>query len=224
MMCERYWREGIVLVERGLADPHREGCPDCTRAHASRQELVDALPLIGAGDTGDPDWQDGVWRRIDGERAHAAWRWRWPLVGPLAVACAIALWIGLGRSGPGDPRPVFAIVAQGELMRSTSAATSTSIPAHVDDHLRVTVGEAFDVWIYRAGRIELQCRARQVADRCTPSSDGMVVELVLSMPEVYQVIVVKAPPVGLRLRGLDDDRAALESAGILYEEHKVSVH
>ena len=28
MTCERYWRDGVVLVERGLDDPHRDGCGD----------------------------------------------------------------------------------------------------------------------------------------------------------------------------------------------------
>jgi hypothetical protein len=213
MTCERYWREGIVLVERGLDDPHRVGCADCTRAHASRQELVEALPLIGAGHTGDPRWQAKVWRRIDEERAHARWRWRWPLAGALAVACVAALWIGLGR---GDPGPRIDIIAQGEPMRSRSA--------HVDDRLRVTVGETYDVWIYRAGEIVLRCHARQVSNGCAPSSDGMVAELVLDIPGEYQVITVKAPPRALLLRELDEDRAALESADIVYYEDSVLVH
>jgi len=215
MICERYWREGIVLVERGLDDPHREGCADCTRAHASRQELVEALPLIGAGNSGDPHWQAKVWRRIDEERAHAR-RWRWPLASALAVACVAALWIGLGRTRPGDAHPRIEIIAQGESMRSLS-------DAHVDDRLRVTVDETYDVWIYRGGRVRLQCRARQVSKGCTPSSGGIVVEMVLDTPGAYQVITVKAPPSALLLRGLDEDRAALESADILYDETEVMV-
>lgn len=215
-MCERYWREGIVLVERGLDDPHRDGCADCTRAHASRQELIEALPLIGASYTGDPHWQAKVWRRIDGERAHAPWRWRWQLAGALAVVCVVALWIGLGRTRPGGVRPQFEIVEGAVSMRSRSAA--------VGDHLRVTVGEGSDVWIYRADRLVLQCRARQVSESCAPDPDGMVVELVLSIPGPYRAIAVKAPPVALPRGGLDEDRAALESAGIHYDEYGASVH
>jgi len=219
MTCERYWREGIVLVERGLPDPHRDGCADCTRAHASRQELIEALPLIGAGDTGDPYWQAKVWQRIDGERARAPRRWHWQLAGALTVACVVALWIGLGRVRSGDVRPRIEIIPKGTPMRSDDA--------HVDDRLRVTVGETSDVWIYRAGRLVLQCPARQgsgqVSDQCAPDAHGMVVEMILSVPGPYQVIVTAAP-VAWRPGGvLDEDRAALETAGVHYEEDKRQV-
>jgi hypothetical protein len=215
MSCERYWREGIVLVERGLDDPHRDGCEDCTRAHASRQELIEALPLIGADYTGASHWQAKVWQRIKGERARAPWRWRWQLAGALAMACVVVLWIGLGRTRPGDVRPRIETIERGGPKRSPAA--------HVDDLLQVTVGETSDVWIYRAGRLVLQCRARQVSDRCVPDDHGMVVEMVLAIPGEYQVIITAAsvalPPRG----GLDEDRAALESAGASYERHKLFV-
>jgi hypothetical protein len=226
MICERYWREGIVLVERGLDDPHRDGCEDCTRAHASRQELIEALPLIGAGDTGDPHWQAKVWQRIDGERARAPWRWRWQFAGALTVACVVALWIGLGRVRPGEVRSRsdewsrVEIVAQVEIIAGGVPMRSSA--AHVDDLLRVTVAETSDVWIYRAGRLELRCRARQVSDGCAPSAHGMRVEKLLSIPGTYQVIVTKTP-VALPRGVLDEDRAVLETAGAHYVEHTVQV-
>jgi hypothetical protein len=238
MICDRYWRDGIVLVERGLDDPHRIGCIDCTRAHESRRELVEALPLIGAGDTGDPHWQAKVWRRIDGERAHAPWRWRWQLASGLAVACVVALWIGLGRHADVRPRlPDVAIqpsavvpksippheIVPGSLATMRSGSRSGSADeAYVYDRLRVTAGEASDVWVYRAGRLEMQCRAGQRSDGCTPTAHGMIVELVLSMPELYQVIVVDAR-VALPSGSLDEDRAALETAGAHYQELPVRV-
>jgi len=221
MSCERYWREGIVLVERGLDDPHRDSCEDCMRAHASRQELIEALPLIGAGSTGDPYWQAKVWQRIEGERARAPWRWRWQLSGALTVVCIVALWIGLGRGRPDEVRTrdgiqsPIKIIAEGAPMRSGDA--------HVDDLLRVTVGETSDVWIYRAGRLVLQCRARHVSDGCTLAPHGMIVELRLSIPVTYRVIITAAP-VALHPRGvLDKDVEALESAGVLYKEYSVPV-
>jgi len=217
MTCDRYWREGILLVERGLDDPHRDGCEDCTRAHASRQELIDALPLIGADDTGDPDWQAKVWQRIDGKRAHAPWRWQ--LAGALGMACVVALWIGLRSARPGDVLPRIEILGSGVAMRS--------LDAHVDDRLRVTVAKTSDVWIYRDNRLALQCPAGQASEqasgRCVPDTHGMVVEMPLPIPGTYRVIITAAS-VSLRPRGgLDEDRGALETAGVRFEEHQIQV-
>jgi hypothetical protein len=217
MICERYWREGIVLVERGLDDPHRDGCEDCARAHASRQELIDALPLIGMGVTDDPHWQTRVWQVIDGKPAGAPWRWRWQLGGALAAAAVLALWIGLDRAGPGDVRPHVAIIETGPPRRSEGGA------AHVDDLLQVFAGEASDVWIYREDHLELRCQAHAASDRCRPDPHGMTVEMVLSTPGEYRVIVTMAP-FALPPRGkLDDDLAALESASAAYKDEHLSV-
>lgn len=218
MSCERYWREGIVLVERGLDDPHRDGCEDCMRAHASRQELIEALPLIGAGETGDPHWQAKVWRHIDGAPVHTPSRWRWQLAGALAVVCVVALWIGLGRSG--DHRPRIEIIKRGVAMRSQAAHV---LAAHVDDRLRVTVGTSSDVWIYGVDRLVLACHARKVSEGCRPDARGTVAELLLSDPGTYRLIVVEDPGALLPRGELDEDLAALETAGVSYEEHRVSV-
>ena len=64
MRCEHYWREGILLVERGEPDPHRETCAVCRREHEIRAELVGAFPLVGPRSVGDPAWEARVWRRI----------------------------------------------------------------------------------------------------------------------------------------------------------------
>ncbi len=216
MICERYWRDGIVLVERGLDDPHRDGCEDCVRAHASRQELIDALPLIGADVTGDPFWQAKIWQVIDGRPARSPSRWRWQLAGALAVASAIALWIGLDRTRTGEERPSVEIIETGPQRRS--------VGPHVDDQLRVLAGKGSDVWIYRTGRLVLQCRARQASGLCVPDPDGMTIDMVLSIPGEYRVIVTAAPfPLAPKGR-LDEDLAALESAGASYVNERRSVH
>jgi len=218
MTCERYWREGILLVERGVGDPHRDGCADCTRAHASRRELVEALPLIGGSYTGDPRWQANVWRRIDAEGAREPWRWRWPLDGVLIVACVFALWIGLGRHRHADVPPQFAIDRLDVAMRSISGDAD----AHVDDLLRVTLGATTEVWIYRDGDLELRCHAGQVSDGCEPSPDGKSLEVVLSTTGVYHALAIDAPAASPGGR-LDDDRTALASAGAKSFEYKVTV-
>jgi hypothetical protein len=219
MTCERYWRDGIVLVERGVADPHRDGCADCTLAHASRQELIDALPLIGADYPGDPDWQAKVWRRIDEQRRPAAVRWRWQLAGALAAACAFVLWLGIGRQRPGEARPWKQIVPGDVAMRSDSVV--------VGDRLRIAVNQTSDVWIYRAGQLVLRCQARRASDGCTPDPGGMIAEVVLSAPVEYVAIAFDASIVdGLPMTpvgSLDEDHAQLESRDVRYKEFPVPV-
>ena len=195
-----------MLVERGLPDPHRDGCEDCARAHASRQELIEAIPLIGAGHTGDPHWQAKVWRRIDDERAPAPWRWRWQLAGALALVSIVALWLGLGRSRPGDVLPRIEIIEGGVAMRSI-AAHDRSIAAHVDARLRVTVNETSEVWIYRLDHLVRECRAQQVANGCVMGADGMVVGLLLRDPVTYRVIIVDAARAPRPSGVLDEDLA-----------------
>jgi hypothetical protein len=226
--CEHYWREGIVLVERGLTDPHRDSCEDCLRAHASRQELIDALPLIGADYLGDPHWQAKVWQRIDREPAPRPWRWRWHFEGALIVACAVALWIGLGHphredgtvaseegTVASDVPPRIEIFHGDEAMRSRTTV--------IGDHLQITVGETSDVWIYHGGQLLQACRARHASNGCAPDLRGTFVDVELSSSGTYDVIITKmpvAPPRGT----LDKDRAALESARVPYEEHQIPVY
>ena len=57
MSCEHYWRDGVLLVERGEPDPHRETCIECRRAHEAREQLVRALPGVFGSAAGDADCQ-----------------------------------------------------------------------------------------------------------------------------------------------------------------------
>jgi len=90
MTCEHYWRDGILLVERGERDPHRETCDDCRRAHLLREQLIRGLPEVGARATGDPHWQSRVWSRIAREETARARRSYW-LSGGVAAACALVV-------------------------------------------------------------------------------------------------------------------------------------
>src|ERR1051326_8393051 len=135
MTCERYWRDGILQVERGEHDPHRDTCVDCRRNHAARAELVRALPRVGATHSGDPGWQVNVWSRIAREETRRARRSYW-LGGGLAAACALAAaWLLVVRHDAGGElavrspaigvlpadRPRVVIVSGTLAMRSTSA-------------------------------------------------------------------------------------------------------
>jgi hypothetical protein len=62
--CNRYWKEGIFLVEADRPDPHRDTCPACQEAHRLRNEIVVALSQLGANIMGDRDWSARVWERI----------------------------------------------------------------------------------------------------------------------------------------------------------------
>ena len=202
MTCDRYWREGVVLVERGLDDPHRATCADCASAHASRQELIDALPLIGAGRTGDPRWQAQVWRRIDRERGSGWARWRWQIAGVLAAACAVVLW--LGRPGTPDGRPTFETFQDGVAMRGDSLVAGV--------RLRVRVNATSEVWVYRGDRLVVRCPGQAA---CARDADGMTVETILATAGRYHAFAIEAPAV-VPSGDLDHDSAALESAGTSY--------
>ena len=99
MTCERYWQDGVLLVEQGQRDPHRDECADCRRAHTAREEMVRALPAVGASRTGDPGWQLKVWSRIARHEAQRARRSYWIGGGAAAVCAAAAVWLLLFR-GP----------------------------------------------------------------------------------------------------------------------------
>jgi hypothetical protein len=214
MTCDRYWREGIVLVERGMDDPHRAECADCVTAHASRQELIEALPLVGAGHTGDPRWQAQVWRRIDGESGSVLARWRWQLAGVLAVACAVALWVGRAGTRDADGRPTFETIRDGVAMRSGSVVAGA--------RLRVRVDATSEVWLYYGDRLMHRCRAQQDFDGCVREPGGMMVEVVLATAGRYVAFAVEGP-VAPPLDALDEGRAALDSAGARYVEQKLVV-
>ncbi|MBC7975468.1 MAG: hypothetical protein H7138_10830 [Myxococcales bacterium] len=205
MTCERYWREGVVLVERGLDDPHRADCAECTTAHASRQELIEALPLVGADRRGDPRWQNQVWQRIDGERAPPPIRWRWPFAAALALVCAIVLWTSRGKAP--SRSPVFELHEDGVAMRSTSTIAGA--------RLRIRADETSEIWIYRADHLIVRCAERQKSEVCARDSDGIAVDLRLTSTGRYHAFVVDRPTTPPR-GNLDEDRAALESANIGY--------
>jgi hypothetical protein len=93
---------------------------------------------------------------------------------------------------------------------------------HVDDRLRIAVGEASEVRIYRGDQLVLRCGPRESKHGCTPDDRGMIVELPLDVPGPYQALVFEAPA-ALPAVGYDHDRAALDAAGVHPTEQRFTV-
>ena len=204
MTCDRYWTDGILLVEQGQPDPHRDGCADCQREHARRNELIGVLPLVHATRTGNPRWKERVWREIDGR---ASMQRAWWIGGGMvaAAAAALVLWFVL-RPGPSTAvasRPELQIISGQVAMRSTSA--------RVGDIVRVNPPHGEEARFYRAERLVSRCAA-----------GASVCELALVTAGEYQVVYVTpgAPEPGGRL---DRDDAAVVNSGGSYDMTPLSV-
>ena len=224
--CERYWREGILLDERGERDPHRETCDDCRRAHRERELLIRALPEVGAASLGDPDWQSHVWQRIAREETSRARRSYW-LGGALAAAgvlAAIALylardtpagWIAGDAERPADPRrPRIEIVSSRDAIRGRSA--------RVGDRVRISVRPGCEVRVYRADHLVLRCPAWQTSPGCMPGATGLVAEAPLTTAGEYQLVTITSATVD-PAGALDRDLAAVVDAGGEYRLDDLSV-
>jgi hypothetical protein len=222
MTCERYWRHGIVLVEHGADDPHRDGCDDCARAHASRQELIEAVAMIGDDIPEDPYWQAKVWERIEGTHARPPWRWRWQLAGALAAAAVLVLWLCVGRNRPEEVRPYVAVIESDVPIRATVVNGDRRHSGHVGDHLFARAGAISEIRIYRENRLVLQCPSQQASPDCVRDTHLTSVNLLLAVPGMYDVIIIGAP-FALPPSRPDEDVAALETAAVSYEEHTVRV-
>jgi hypothetical protein len=223
MSCEHYWRDGILLVERGEPDPHRESCLECRRAHETRAQLVRALPGVGGTATGAPDWQTRVWSRIAREEASRARRSYWIGGGLVAVAAAAAI-VCIWFVQPGDGLVVHKARPQIEIVSGKLAMRSTS--ARVGDRVRISVDRGQEVRVYRAERLVLRCPARTTSPSCVRDDQGLVQGLVaeaeLATAGDYQLVVIPAAtadPVGT----LDRDLAAVVSAGGNYKITELSV-
>ncbi len=224
MACDRYWREGILLDERGERDPHRETCDACRRAHRERELLIRALPEVGAGSSGDPDWQNHVWRRIARQETSRARRSYW-LGGALAAAgvlAAIALYL-TREAHPDDriagdlergTRPRIEIVSSQAPMRSGSA--------RVGDRVRISVPPGCEVRLYRADRLVLCCPAWQTSPGCMPDAAGLVADAALTTAGDYQLITITSATVD-PAGALDRDLAAVVDAGGDYQLTDLSV-
>jgi hypothetical protein len=186
MICDHYWRDGILRVERDEPDPHRETCVACRREHLSREALIRALPLVGATVAGDPQWEARVWNRIARLEAPRPSRWRWVHSAGCVAAFVLMLagWAALRGRGSDVPRIE---VVPGELaMRSRSTSPS------VGDRVRITVKPADEVRIYHGETLVLRCPAGATSGGCVSDGGHMVAEARLVTPGTYQLVIIMA--------------------------------
>lgn len=94
--CDRFEREGILRIERGLAlDAHFEVCPQCEVARGKYESLLATLPLAEPDVNPAPGWQQRVLRAAaESDAAKPGFsfsNWGKPFVWTaLAGACAVA--------------------------------------------------------------------------------------------------------------------------------------
>jgi len=244
MRCEHYWREGILLVERGQLDPHRDDCLDCRREHEARSTLVRALRLVGAG-TGDPQWQAKVWQQIGREKrpswggGRSAW---FPVASALAAACVLLAVVqvrGLSHRDHIDggiatrSKVTIAPAEQRRVHRGGSRPDEASEPtrplsASVGERVRIWAAPYQEVRIYRGQGLIARCAAPvPMSARCAVSALGVVAEQVLERPGMYQVVIapmgiLAAPPSG-EASSLERDLAALTAGGVGHELRSIAV-
>jgi len=217
MSCKHYWRDGIVLVEHGEPDPHREGCVDCRRAHTARHELVRAIAMADPAPRGDSDWQARVWQEIAGERVMQKppqpSRWWWSLAPALALCAALVLWLrphelarpgSTVRSSSADCMPCIEIISGPVVKRSTSA--------RVGDRVRISARRGDDIRVYRADQLVMRCTAKAPSADCVTADQSIVAETAFTTAGEYQLVVIKGmviEPVG----SLSADLAPVIEAG-----------
>ncbi len=159
MSCERYWREGALLADRGEPDPHRETCEVCRREHEAREQIIRALPLVGSEAAGDPAWQARVWSRIaqlEAPRSRPARSWWYWGGGAVALGTAMLLWwMGGRREMPRGAAPMIELIPGGTMR---SASLDSPSPG---DRVRLSAHPGEEARIYRAGRLVLRCAPGQ---------------------------------------------------------------
>lgn len=217
MSCERYWSDGVVLVEQGVADTHRETCDDCQRAHRGRAELVAALPFVGIERTGDSLWKQKVWAEIERQRGGRRVGTWWIASFAAAAAVVVAVWWGWrdrgGEQVAADKRNEIEIVQGQVAMRSQAA--------RVGDRIRVNAEAGEEVRVYRAEQLVSRCAADAGAS-CRREERWLVSEIELSVAGEYAIVVLSTPapaPLG----SLDSDLAAVVTAGGKYRMTEMSV-
>lgn len=216
MSCERFEREGLLLLEQGAALPeHFATCADCIAARRACEGLRAELATAMAGEEPPLGWQARVKAEIAARRrSRGAWRrWLW-LAGPaLAAAALLVLWVRTERE-PGEKLALVVEVQEGTIVRRGK-------DAHPGDRLRLrgmTGGARFaELRVYRNDQGPfVSCSTEPPCRRV-----GETIELEFTFPAVgsYQpVILASENPIPAPSTGkLDPDAAEALTAGARVE-------
>lgn len=209
--CDRFEREGLLLLERELPlDGHFESCPDCRASRAAHERLRRGLGVLGAGAVPRADWQGKVWRRIDERRRPSRWLVPAALAAAaLAAAALVVLGVALRPEGA-RPASLEVAVAAGD------GATRRGEQAHPGDLLTVRATTAgarhAELRIYfHETRILVRCSSRPP---CRRDGDEIRAELTLEAIGSYQTLLLLSDrPLREPASDLDGDAGAALAAG-----------
>jgi len=210
MNCARYWREGVLLAERGEHDPHRDGCISCRREHRAREDIIHALPLVAVEARGDSGWEARVWNRIRCSESKQPERRSWrpsriALVFAVASMGVPVCLLNLSRQSLTAMRPDITFAGNGKVvMRSTSP--------RVGDLVRIKVLPTDEIRVYCSDNLVFRCSAHSNLPGCRTDARAMEMEAQLPASGPCRVVTIPAitaPPVGDLYRDLE----AVISAG-----------
>jgi hypothetical protein len=214
MSCDRFEREFILCLERGLPLPeHAESCVDCIAARKRYAALTEAIGRAGSGLEPPADWQARVWAKVARDerprRKTAAWLFGGITTAFVAMAIALLLWLRPGALS------VNIEVRHGEQTMRGSAVRPGD---HLILHARAGRAAHAELRIYRNER-EL------VLQRNLRSTGEEAIDYPVSTIGQYRVLLI-ASEEELTLAGssLDEDAgAALKSGARIYTSLPMAV-
>ncbi len=212
MSCDRFEREGLERLERGLPlDPHFETCPDCRRQRAAYERLGAAIRETGADLEPPADWEAQVRATIDSRRVARRYRSRSRWLAP-AAAAAVLVFLLLR-----PPEPVEMSLA---VRVEAGATVRRGEEANLGDRLVLEANAGPDrhaeLRVYRNDRqLVLHCSNEPP---CIRRGDTLQASLPLDAPGTYQSVLLSAEePLPAPAHGLDADTAAALDAGASFE-------
>lgn len=225
MSCERYWKKGIELVERGEPDPHRETCEDCQREHLQRAELIGLFPLIVDEHVkSDPNWQARVWRQVAHARErkrHGIWFFGSAFVSTLVL---VLLWWLPGPPSAVMPMAMSRIEVQRRGSPTRSAAAGDSFA--LGDFIYVHVNPGEEVRLYRNGEMLQQCSLPGRQANCVPDGHGISLEAHLTFPVRYQIMTIErgtAVEIPQPTNSFEGDRRSVRESGAREQHMEITV-